>query len=161
MSAAKPPSQALIALVQPPSRFMGKSLQPSPAQTMKPTQQALPLCPVFVATLLSALLLSSCAGVDTRPKRIVYFAAAKCELPEYPFAARRKEITGRTGLRVEVNPEGVVTSVVITKSSGDTREHDLLDSLAKKSFQTCVFAPAPGTRSATAPVDYVWKLVDP
>ncbi len=128
---------------------------------MKQAKQIRGLNPVFLATLSSALLLSSCASVDARPKRIVYFAAAKCELPEYPFAARRKETTGRTGLMVEVNPEGAVTSVVIKKSSGDTREHDLLDRLAKKSFETCVFAPAPGTRSATAPVDYVWKLVDP
>jgi TonB family protein len=128
---------------------------------MKQTKQPPRLNPAVAAALASMLLLASCAFLDTRPNRVIYFAGAKCELPEYPFAARRNETTGRTGLLVEVNPAGAVTSVVITKASGTSREHDLLDGLAKKSFESCVFAPAPGTRTATAPVEYVWKLVDP
>lgn len=58
--------------------------------------------------------------------------------PEYPPAARRRNITGKVVLQVEVSEGGVAQSVIILKSSGS----DMLDESARKAVTTWHFVPA-------------------
>lgn len=58
--------------------------------------------------------------------------------PVYPAKAEKKGIGGRVLLRVQVNHEGVVTSVVVSESSG----HAMLDEAAVAAVKKWRFIPA-------------------
>lgn len=58
--------------------------------------------------------------------------------PIYPAKAEKKGIGGRVLLRVQVNHEGVVTSVVVSESSG----HAMLDDAAVAAVKKWRFIPA-------------------
>ncbi|WP_284620164.1 energy transducer TonB [Aquabacterium humicola] len=84
-----------------------------------------------------------------------------CKRPEYPAAAVRAEATGTTRLVFRVAPDGKVADAEITKSSGTTVGHKLLDASALVALMQCPFTP--GTDDGkpvegTTIVEYVWKL---
>lgn len=85
-----------------------------------------------------------------------------CEKPDFPAAAQRAEATGVSVIKVSVGIDGRVTATEIIKSSGNSREHKLLDRAAESAIRsTCKFKPGtldgkPEANSSV--VEYVWKL---
>lgn len=81
---------------------------------------------------------------------------------DYPAAARRAEATGTTNVRFRVGADGKLAGAEITKSSGATREHKMLDRLAMSKLSECKFTPGIDENGrpvgATFDVEYVWKL---
>ncbi len=90
--------------------------------------------------------------------REVSVAKATCQPTVYPEESRRLGSAGQTEVEMEVNPEGKVTRVAITKSSGTTPGHQALDALAINTISKCVFPAAPGFLSGTGRMVYVWRL---
>jgi TonB family protein len=88
----------------------------------------------------------------------VTVAKATCQPTNYPDEARRTGAAGQTEVEMEVNPEGKVTRVAITKSSGSSAGHQALDALALNTISKCTFPPAPGFLTGTGRMMYVWKL---
>jgi periplasmic protein TonB len=111
-----------------------------------------------VLAFMLAAACGACATNQPPRKRSVNVAAANCLKPEYPAAAIRSEATGVTRLKVEVNPEGTTTSVIVVLPSGAARQHRLLDRAAVAAFQQCKFPPEPGTVAADATINVVWQL---
>lgn len=60
---------------------------------------------------------------------------------EYPAAARRSMAVGETMIRFAVDERGVLISAEITRPSGSTPEHKLLDQLALRRLSGCTFRP--------------------
>lgn len=58
--------------------------------------------------------------------------------PEYPVAARRRNVEGKVVLKVNVLPDGTVESVGVDRSSGS----NLLDESARKAVSQWRFLPA-------------------
>jgi periplasmic protein TonB len=85
-----------------------------------------------------------------------------CEKPAYPAAAARAEATGVVRIKVTVGADGHATATEITRSSGNSREHKLLDRAAEAAIRnTCKFKP--GTvdgkpEPLTTFVEYAWRL---
>jgi TonB family protein len=81
--------------------------------------------------------------------------------PEYPDAARRAGVEGRTRLAFYVNDVGRFTKVHIVRSSGDTPLHKLLDFNAVAAMSGCRWEPARKNDERYADwgfVDFVWRL---
>lgn len=84
-----------------------------------------------------------------------------CKFPEYPVAARRTEATGRTRISLHIGADSRVIDGEVTKSSGSSPAHKMLDAVALFSIMQCRFEPA---RQRDQPLDawteieYVWKL---
>ena len=58
--------------------------------------------------------------------------------PPYPIVARKKGLQGKLILKVSINNDGSVKSVVVGKSSG----HKILDKVSKETVEKWVFIPA-------------------
>ena len=58
--------------------------------------------------------------------------------PPYPIVARKKGLQGKLILKVSINNDGSVKSVVVRKSSG----HKILDKVSKETVEKWVFIPA-------------------
>jgi len=81
--------------------------------------------------------------------------------PDYPDAARRAGVEGRTRLAFYVNDVGRFTKVHIVRSSGDTPLHKLLDVTAVAAMSGCRWEPARKNNERYADwgfVDFVWRL---
>jgi len=87
---------------------------------------------------------------------------SKCDKPEYPAAAARAEATGTTKILFTVDATGHVSNAQVTKPSGSSREHRLLDRTAVEALSKCPFTPGVDASGkpvgATTSVDYVWNL---
>ena len=81
-----------------------------------------------------------------------------CPHPEYPPAAVRANAQGRTVIDMDVDEQGHVVDARIVASSGDTREHRLLDVAAKASLGTCVFNAAANVPTRHVRLSYEWAL---
>ena len=58
--------------------------------------------------------------------------------PPYPIIARKKGLQGKLILKVSINNDGSVRSVVVGKSSG----HKILDKVSKETIEKWIFIPA-------------------
>lgn len=81
---------------------------------------------------------------------------------DYPAAASRAEATGTTRIRFTVDATGRLSSAEVIKSAGPTREHLMLDRVARTKLSECKFQP--GLDETGHPiggsfeVEYVWTL---
>jgi len=92
-------------------------------------------------------------------QRVALLKGYTCDGIEYPAAARRRETQGVTQVRFTAEPDGKIADVVVVKSSGETKEHKLLDLVSKRQIQSCTLVAAEPTLEArTHTVDLVWKL---
>jgi TonB family protein len=84
-------------------------------------------------------------------------AAAGCR-PSYPVEAVRKELQGKTTLRMSLDDKGTLVKIELVQSSGS----GLLDAAAMSGLATCRFSVARdpnGTPIASDfNIEYVWKL---
>jgi TonB family protein len=115
------------------------------------------LLPTATLTAVSAAFQrpTSITPADRRPLDL-----NTCKLPEYPRPATRAEATGITRVAFLVNAQGSVTRGVVTRPSGLSEEHQLLDATALAHFKACKFAPAAGVDSPATwiEIEYQWKL---
>lgn len=140
-----PHSQGTVPLVTPSSArplasrrpkekpTAGTSTEPPIALAAKPPQNPQSTASVSVPP--------SPSGGDTAPASPRIRARpdpAASPKPIYPAKAEKKGIGGRVLLRVQVNHEGVVTSVVVSESSG----HSILDDAAVAAVKKWRFLPA-------------------
>jgi protein TonB len=65
-----------------------------------------------------------------------------CQAPPYPEAAKRALAAGVTTVRYTVDATGRAAGAVVTKPSGPTREHKVLDGAASSAMLECPFKPA-------------------
>jgi protein TonB len=81
-----------------------------------------------------------------------------CAEPIYPVAALRIGAEGVTRLAYTVTESGEITDAVVQVSSGETREHKLLDRSAMAFLRTCRYkgnaVPTPGRFS----FEYRWSI---
>ena len=81
-----------------------------------------------------------------------------CVKPDYPAAAARVEAQGAVHMTITVGEGSMVTDVVVTKGSGDSREHRLLDRAAREAFLACRWLGQEPVPPGPYPVQYVFKL---
>jgi len=79
-------------------------------------------------------------------------ACVACPQPDYPAAARRRNMQGVVQLKLELSADGKVVNVTVLQSSG----HELLDEAAVADVREWQFAPGqPGvTRTATQRITF-------
>jgi TonB family protein len=82
--------------------------------------------------------------------------------PVYPAAALRVQAQGVTHIAFHVDETGKVTSAEVVTSSGNSREHRLLDLAAVMALSRCPITPAHDESghpiASTVTVDYTWLL---
>lgn len=83
---------------------------------------------------------------------------AECPRAEYPRAAIRAEVEGRTVVALTVSPSGEVSDVRVVERSGASTLHALLDAEAVRVTASCRFPEAAGTAPTIARLPYLWKL---
>jgi protein TonB len=92
---------------------------------------------------------------------VINAGAAQCR-PDYPAVAQRAGATGVSRIRFSVDAGGHILGAQILQSSGSTRENRLLDKAAADALAHCPITPGTDDMgrpvSATADVEYVWKL---
>lgn len=100
--------------------------------------------------------------VAARPAEVVNIGQCSPTTEDYPRAARRAEATGTTKIRVTVDATGKLSSAEISKPSGLSREHRMLDRVALDKLSTCQFRAGIDTTGKpvgrTWEIEYVWKL---
>lgn len=81
--------------------------------------------------------------------------------PVYPPEAMWAYVTGRTRLKVLIQPDGSISEVRITQASGRTRQHEMLDRAALVAMQSCRYR-IPKSFDARLPawqaVEYNWQI---
>jgi TonB family protein len=115
------------------------------------------LPPAVLAQLEDAYAQGPTARGFSSPKSIF----EGCKFPEYPAAARRAEATGRTRIAVHISANSSVIDGEVTKSSGSSPAHKMLDAVALFSIMQCRFEPArlrDQPLDAWTEIEYVWKL---
>lgn len=84
------------------------------------------------------------------------------QLPEYPAAARRANVTGTTRVALTLMPDGRVLEARVVTSSGPKPENQLLDRLTGEAMLHCRIPPSPDTAVGDEPrvnmAEYVWAL---
>ena len=91
---------------------------------------------------------SSGAGQETRGGGSRTVACEDCVEPEYPESAVEAGIEGQPLVNVEINADGSVRSVVLTRSSGNAA----IDRAAIEAAQRSRFQPVEG--GASVPIEY-------
>lgn len=84
-----------------------------------------------------------------------------CLKPTYPPGAQRSNAQGDTHIEYTLGPDGKISEAKITKSSGDSDTHKLLDLLALDAVKACTGTPQirdglPVQFSGA--VNYTWRL---
>lgn len=74
--------------------------------------------------------------------------------PDYPYAARDRHLEGSGLYRLNIKPDGTVSSVTVLKSTG----HSLLDQAAIHAYRQWRFRPS-ALRSVKVPVNFSMKGV--
>jgi protein TonB len=82
--------------------------------------------------------------------------------PLYPEAALRAQVQGVSHLAFHVDENGKVTSSEVVKSSGNTREHRMLDQAALKALVNCPITVGRDENgkpiASVVTVNYTWLL---
>lgn len=116
--------------------------------------------PVVVAKVEPGYTGQAALRVQAHPA-VINAGAAQCR-PEYPALAQRAGATGVSRIRFSVDAGGRILGAQILQSSGPTRENRLLDKTAADALAQCPITPGTDEMgrpvSATADVEYVWKL---
>lgn len=84
-----------------------------------------------------------------------------CPRPEYPLAALRHEISGRTVINYLVGTDGKVLDGAVRQSAGHTPAHKRLDFASFISLMQCRFSPATLSGQAVeawSELEYVWRI---
>ncbi|MBK8104954.1 MAG: energy transducer TonB [Betaproteobacteria bacterium] len=84
-----------------------------------------------------------------------------CARPEYNEQARRAEAQGSTTILFTMDTTGHISEATVVKSSGESREHKMLDRLALEAVRNC--KGTPGTldgvpQRITSRITYVWRI---
>lgn len=90
--------------------------------------------------------------------REVELRSGQCPPPAYPDAAFQARATGVTVVTFTVDANGAVTSTSVSRSSGGTKEHQMLDNAAMALVRQCKFPAMPGKPPGTAAIEYNWAL---
>ena len=88
-------------------------------------------------------------AVAQPPSALRFADTYACVPPVMPMAALRKGTSGRTEVAFRVADDGSIADVMVTASSGDSREHLLLDRASLAHVGSCRYSgplprPAPG-----------------
>jgi periplasmic protein TonB len=151
-------------LPPPPSFVPPPEVQVTPPPTPQPsittTTVAPPPAPVTIAPAPAPEAPPAPAvRPAAQPARI---DMASCTKPEYPAQAARSQAVGTTVIAFAIDAEGNVGKADVTRSSGSSREHRLLDRAAVDALSKCRFKPGTDEAGkpvgATAKVEYVWNL---
>jgi len=151
-----PPPPAFM----PPPEVQIQNPPPAPAITV----QTVPPPPAPPVTIAPPPAPEPAPAPPAPPARVAPHVNfnTDCKKPNYPPAAARAEAQGVVRIKVTVGIDGHATATEITKSSGPSREHKLLDRAAEAAIRdTCKFKP--GTvdgkpEPLTTFVEYDWKL---
>jgi TonB family protein len=81
-----------------------------------------------------------------------------CPKPEYPLAALRAEVQGTTIIKLSMNSSGKVTEAEVVQSSGESREHGLLDKAAHDALRNCRFNAVEGAGERTTRLSYTFSF---
>ena len=155
--APPPPS-----FVPPPEVTVAPPPTPAPAITVQTTTPP-PPTPVTIAPA-PAPAASAAPAPALAPPRIAGADAKQCAptADDYPPAAIRAEATGTTVIRFTIDNTGKLVNAEVVKSAGASREHRLLDNVARTKLSECKFTPGRDAEGrsvgGTFPVEYVWKL---
>lgn len=117
---------------------------------------ALTLALPVVVGLLSAATRADAMNADLKVP-IALDWKRSCKIPDYPAQAAKDHVSGKTALKLKIDPEGNVVDSKVTASSGS----DALDAAALAALSLCHFQPVkingePAT--VWAPLNYTWKL---
>jgi periplasmic protein TonB len=155
--APPPPS-----FVPPPEVVVAPPPTPAPAITVQTTTPP-PPTPVTIAPA-PAPAAPPAPAVAQAPPRLTQADASQCAPTgdDYPGAAVRADATGMTVIQFTVDATGKLVNSEVVKSAGPTREHRLLDGVARTKLSGCKFTPGRDAEGraigGTFKVEYVWKL---
>ena len=123
--------------------------------------------PSISALSLSLSLILATAGATTHAQpdfsspvpSVALLKGYLCEASDYPAAALRRGTQGTVRIRFTAEPDGKISDVVVIKSSGETKEHKILDLVSKRQMQSCRLAgKEPTLEPRTHDVELLWKL---
>ena len=107
----------------------------------------------FVAILVIALVISAkqaeCEAVVKGNGPVLVKV-----LPDYPYAARDRRLEGSGLYRLNIKPDGTVSSVTVLKSTG----HILLDQAAIRAYRQWRFRPG-AVHALKIPISFTMKGV--
>lgn len=106
----------------------------------------------------AAAVVSVASAQESPAPRRQDLRGAECPRAEYPRAAIRADVEGRTVVRLTVHPSGEVSGVEVVEKSGETTLHAMLDAEAVRVTASCRFPEAAGTAPTIARLPYLWKL---
>ena len=115
-------------------------------------------CSASFALWPVAALWVGCAQTQPLEPRPVDPETAVCPRPDYPLAARRSDATGTTRVSYRIQPSGAVSDAWVTRKSGETPAHAVLDEAALTAVGVCRFAEANGYAPVRASQDCEWRL---
>jgi protein TonB len=122
-----------------------------------PVERVFPPSPALLAGIDQLLSPGSIALVYQPPA----INLDSCTRPEYPRAALRHEVSGRTVLNYLIGKDGKVLDGEVRQSAGHTPAHKLLDFASFINLMQCRFKPATlGGQpvDAWSEVEYVWRI---
>jgi outer membrane biosynthesis protein TonB len=76
-----------------------------------------------------------------------------------PIAALRKGVSGRTEVTFRVNEDASLSEVTVTATAGESREHKMLDTVAREHVKSCKYVgPNPKPSPGLYRVALVWLV---
>lgn len=113
----------------------------------------------FTSLVFSPVLASGQANDSVPASTIAFSQTYACRQAEMPIAALHKGVSGRTEVAFKVNEDASLTDVTVTATAGESREHKMLDSVAREHVKSCKYVgpnqrPSPGVYR----VSLVWRL---
>lgn len=108
-------------------------------------------------------ILSTAVRIAPLPSRIPppappSLTTLNCPKLQYPNAAIRAEAQGVTAVRLKVDETGKVTYAEVVGSSGESREHKLLDHVAADTLAKCQFNALVGAGERSTVLKATWAL---
>jgi protein TonB len=122
-----------------------------------PAERVFPASPALVAGI-DKLLNPGSPALPYQPPAI---NLDSCTRPEYPHAALRQDVSGRTVVNYLIGKDGKVLDGEVRQSAGHTPAHKLLDFASFINLMQCRFKPATLSGQpveAWSEVEYVWRI---
>jgi TonB family protein len=111
---------------------------------------------VFSASTMPALAQST--GEAPNRATAELFSCPPPTVNDYPAAALRVEVQGDTEVELSVAADTRHVEAKVVKSSGETREHKLLDRVALKIFSECRYVGPVPTQAVTTRLTHKFAL---
>lgn len=111
-----------------------------------------------VLTLLASTLPLFASAQPVTVRSLLVAKGFACEPLEYPVAALRAEVTGRTVISFTVSDDGFVVQPEVKTSSGRKRARKMLDFVALQHVRSCKLVDSAFLPPGEYSHEFVWAI---